>query len=431
NSVLLSGTAQARLRYRALVAYLDEPVEGGGDTRVRYLHYADAEQLATQLQQQFGGTGAATAAGTNGAAAPSEGPVMIWADAATNALVISAPSRIMQSIMSIIDQIDIPRAQVLVEAIFVEVTDEKAAELGVTWIVDGSDDDNAVGLTNFSSTTRGVVQLGAAAQGDQPSINAIPDGALIGVGRIRDTGTSWAALLSALRGDGSTNIIATPHVTVLDNDEAEISVGQEVPFLTGSFTATGTSDGAINPFQTIQREPVGTSLRITPQINEGDGMKLRIEVEQSSINFGAGGAVDLVTTTRSISTSVAARDGEILVLGGLIDDQLRETEQRVPGLGRIPGLGWLFRARSTERVKTNLMVFIRPTILRDNVQAGLHTSRKYNYIREMQRLQAERPVQLRRGETRPLLPELEEPDGTGEPRSDADTPETRNPDDGN
>lgn len=143
NSVLLSGTAQARLRYRALVAYLDEPVEGGGDTRVRYLNYADAEQLATQLQQQFGGTGAATAAGANGAAAPSEGPVMIWADAATNALVISAPSRIMQSMMSIIDQIDIPRAQVLVEAIFVEVTDEKAAELGVTWIVDGSDDDNA------------------------------------------------------------------------------------------------------------------------------------------------------------------------------------------------------------------------------------------------------------------------------------------------
>lgn len=428
NSVLLSGTETSRLRYRALVAYLDEPVEGGGDTRVRYLNYADAEVLATQLQQQFGGgAGAAAPAGANGPQ-PAEGPVSIWADAPTNALVISAPSRIMQSMMAIIDQIDIPRAQVLVEAIFVEVSEEKAAELGVTWIVDGSDSDDAVGLTNFGATTRGVVQLGAAAQGDQPSAAAIPDGALIGVGRIRDTGTSWAALVSALRGDGSTNIIATPHVTVLDNDEAEISVGQEVPFLTGSFTATGTSDGAINPFQTIQREPVGTSLRITPQVNEGDGMKLTIEVEQSSINFGAGGAVDLITNNRTISTSVAARDGEILVLGGLIDDQLRESEQRVPGLGRIPGLGWLFRARSTERVKTNLMVFIRPTILRDSVQAGFQTSRKYNYIREMQRQQAERPVQLMRGEQRPMLPELEPPSSDGD--GVEERPEERNPEDG-
>src|SRR5690606_33881483 len=152
NSVLLSGTAQARLRYRALVAYLDEPVEGGGDTRVRYLNYADAEELATRLQQQFGGTGAAAAAGANGAQ-PAEGPVSIWADPATNALVISAPSRIMHSMMSIIDQIDIPRAQVLVEAIFVEVTDEKAAELGVTWIIDGADDDQQGGQTHSSLTT--------------------------------------------------------------------------------------------------------------------------------------------------------------------------------------------------------------------------------------------------------------------------------------
>src|SRR5690606_37454692 len=208
NSVLLSGTAQARLRYRAPVAYLDEPVEGGGDTRVRYLNYADAEELAAQLQQQFGGGGAAAAqapAGANGPQ-PTEGTVTIWADPQTNALVISAPSRVMQSMMAIIDQIDIPRAQVLVEAVFVEVSEEKAAELGVTWILDGSDSDDAIGLTNFGATVPGVVQLGAAAQGDQPSAAAIPDGALIGVGRIRDTGTSWAALLSALRGDGSTNI---------------------------------------------------------------------------------------------------------------------------------------------------------------------------------------------------------------------------------
>lgn len=414
------------MRYRALIAFLDEPVAGGGDTRVRYLNHAEAEELATRLREQYGGTGGPPVEG----AAPTEGPVSIWADVATNALVISAPSRIMQSMMAVIDQIDIPRAQVLVEAIFVEVTDEKAAQLGVTWILDGSDDENAIGLTNFGSTTQGVVQLGGAAQGDQPSLSLLPEGALVGVGRIRDAGTSWAALLSALRGDSSTNIIATPHVTVLDNDEAELSMGQEVPFLTGSFTATGTSDGAINPFQTIQRQPVGTSLRITPQINEGNGMKLRIEVEQSSINFGARGAVDLITNTRNISTSVAAADNDILVLGGLIDDQVRETEQRVPGLGRIPGLGWLFRARSTERTKTNLMVFIRPTILRDTIDARFQTNRKYNFIREMQLQQAEQPIRLMREETRPLLPELELP---AEPRAEGEEPagaEESTPNDG-
>ena len=192
-----------------------------------------------------------------------------------------------------------------------------------------------------------------------------------------------------MRGDGETNIVSTPQIVTLDNEEAEIRVGQEVPFLTGQFTNTGANQGSVNPFQTIQREEVGTSLKITPQINDGSGVKLTIEQETSSLSAAVEGASDLVTNTRTITTSVFVNDGDVLVLGGLIDDQLRETEQRVPGLGRIPGLGWLFRARKTDRKKTNLMVFIRPTILRNAEDARFQTNAKYRYIHDLQRRMAE------------------------------------------
>ena len=226
------------------------------------------------------------------------------------------------------------------------------------------------------------------------------------MGRINRAETSWAAILTALQGDATTNIISTPSIVTMDNEQAEISVGQEVPFLTGQFTATGAAQGAINPFQTIQRQEIGTSLTITPQINEGTGVKLNIEQETSSISAGAAGAVDIITNNRTITTSVFVEDGEILVLGGLIDDQLLETEQRVPVLGRMPLLGWLFRSSSTEKVKTNLMVFIRPTILRDNIQARFETDAKYQYIRDLQLGQTEEPVQLMKNASRPILPEL-------------------------
>jgi general secretion pathway protein D len=212
----------------------------------------------------------------------------------------------------------------------------------------------------------------------------------------------------------------------LDNEEAEIRVGQEVPFLTGQFTNTGASQGSVNPFQTIQREEVGTSLKITPQIHEGSGVKLTIEQETSSISAGAAGAVDIVTNTRTITTSVFVEDGDVLVLGGLIDNQLLQSEQRVPGLGRIPGLGWLFRARKTDRVKTNLMVFIRPRILRDSIDARFETNAKYNYLRGLQNEHSQEPVQLTRSEVPPMLPVLPpepESDPTETPSSsDGDQP---------
>ena len=400
NSVLVSGSLNNRLRYRALIAHLDTPNEEGGTTRVRYLNYADAEELATSLQTQFGEAGTTG----EGATGPTGG-VSIWADVGTNSLVINAPAAVLQDMTAVIDKLDIPRAQVKVDAIIVEVSEDRSGQLGITWALQGAESEDGVGLTNFGSTSTGVAQLAAAGtDGVDPSL--LPDGITFAIGRIRDSGTSWAAILTALQGDASTNIIATPSIVTLDNEEAEIRVGQEVPFLTGSFAATGAAQGAVNPFQTIQRQEIGTRLAITPQINEGSGVKLTIEQEQSSLSGGASGAVDLVTNTRNISTSVFVDDQQILVLGGLIDDQLIETEQRVPFLGRVPGIGWLFRARSTERVKSNLMVFIRPTILRDSIQSTFETNTKYNYIRDLQQQYAEEPVQLMRDEVRPVLPEL-------------------------
>ncbi len=403
NSILLTGPTNRRLRYRGLIAHLDTPTGEVGNAQVRYLNYADAEELASNLQTQFGG---AVAGGADGATDVS---VNIWADGGTNSLIMNAPARVMQDMNTVIDRLDIRRAQVQVDAIIVEVTESRANELGVNWVVRGAQEGSPVGGTNFSSgNAPGILPLAAAAAGEAGQLPTNPQGLLAAVGRIRDTGTSWAALLSALASDTATNIVATPTLVTLDNEEATISVGSEVPFLTGQYTSTGGTAGTLNPFQTISRNAVGTSLTITPQINEGSGVKLLILQETSSISPTVEGAVDLVTATRNISTSVFVDDGNILVLGGLIDDQLREVERRVPVLGRLPGIGALFRSQSTELDKTNLMVFIRPTILRDSVQAAFETNAKYRYIRDLQIQQAERSVPLMSDAQRPTLPALEE-----------------------
>jgi general secretion pathway protein D len=408
NSVLIGGDKTERLRLRALVAHLDTPLEDGGDTQVRYLRYANAEELSTKLQQHFTQQQTA-AAGANGAAAGGiamEG-VQVWSDPQTNAIIVNAPPKMMRSLMAIVDRLDIRREQVLVEAIIVEVTADRTSELGVTWAVDGSNDNNAVGVTNFPDGGPGVVQLGTAIAGDGSGnlANLIGNGITFGVGRISDSGTSFAAILRALQGDADTNIISTPSIVTTDNEEASLNVGQEVPFLTGSFSQAGTgTGGAVNPFQTINREQVGVKLVITPQISEGDALILKISQEISSIAQSAAGAVDLITNERTIETTVIVEDGDILVLGGLLEDTLRESDQRVPILGSIPIVGNLFRNRKTDKIKTNLMVFIRPRILRDSRQAAIETDSKYNYIRDMQQ-QGRRG---QRGEV-PLMPRTERP----------------------
>ncbi len=408
NSVLIGGDKSERLRLRALIAHLDTPLDDGGDTQVRYLRYADAEDLATKLQQHFTNQVQATAGQAAGAASPNS--VSVWADQQNNALVVSAPPKMMRSLMQIVDKLDIRRAQVLVEAIIVEVIADKTSELGVTWAIEGSGSNTPIGVTNFPDLTSGVVQLGAAAGsgGTVDPTGLIGSGITLGLGRISDSGVSFASIISALNADADTNINSTPSIITTDNEEATLNVGQEVPFVTGSYSNTGGSaGGAVNPFQTIQRQQIGVKLTITPQINEGDALLLKISQEISNLASSAA-AVDLITNQRIIETTVIVDDGEILVLGGLLEDVLRESDQRVPVLGRIPILGHLFRSRKTDKVKTNLLVFIRAKILRDASQMSIETNAKYTSIQRIQQGNQEAGVSLMPDEDRPMLPPLEE-----------------------
>lgn len=407
NSVLIGGDKSDRLRLRALIAHLDTPLEDGGDTRVRYLRYADAEELAAKLQTHF--TSQATAATGQAAGAAKPDYISVWADPQTNALVVNAPPKMMRSLMQIVDKLDIRRAQVLVEAIIVEVISDRRNELGVSWGVEASGSNAPVALTNFPDFLAGVVQLGTVVgdTGSNPSA-FIGEGVTIGIGRISDSGVSFAAILRALEGEANTNIISTPSIVTTDNEEATLNVGQEVPFVTGSFTNTGGVGGTVNPFQTINRQQIGVKLSITPHINEGDALVLEISQEISSIAQSAAGAVDLITNLRTIETTVIVNDGEILVLGGLLENVLRESDQRLPILGKIPLIGNLFRARKTEMVKTNLMIFIRATILRDAATTAFETNAKYNFIRDLQLGHQGESIPLMRGTPRPILPPLEE-----------------------
>ena len=414
NSVLVGGDKSNRLRIRALIAHLDTPLEDGGDTKVRYLRYANAEELATKLQTQYQGE-----VNEQGGPATS-GEISIWADVPTNALIINAPPKIMRSMEQVIDKLDIRRLQVLLETIIVEVSAEKAADLGVTWAVGDADLENAIGITQFPGTV-GVTGLAQGIIADDPTVVGLNNGLSLGLGRLSSSGLSFVAIIEALEADTNTNIMGTPILTTLDNEEAEIRVGQEVPFVTGSFTNTGTAGSSVNPFQTVEREQVGLTLKLTPQINEGDAVRLKIEQEVSSVSESTQ-AVDLITNNRNINTSVIVEDGGTLVLGGLIREDLLESESRVPILGSIPLLGALFRSTSTSKVKTNLMFFIRPTILRDQAQTAFLTGQKYNYMRDLQLGQETTPKLLPvldpANPAIPEAPELPNPDADEPPAID-------------
>ena len=406
NSVLIGGDKTERLRLRALIAHLDTPLEDGGDTQVRYLRYSDAEELSTKLQTHFTAQSQATTGQAAGATAAN--PISVWADTQTNALIVNAPPKMMRSLMQIVDKLDIRRAQVLVEAIIVEVIADKTSELGVTWAVGGTGANSPVGATNFPAFGPGIVQLGAVAGsgGQIDPTGLIGEGITMGLGRISDSGISFGAIIRALNGDADTNIISTPSIVTTDNEEATLNVGQEVPFVTGSYSNTGNAGGSVNPFQTIQRQQIGVKLAITPQINEGNSLLLKISQEISNLASSVE-AVDLITNQRIIETTVIVDDGEILVLGGLLEDVLRESEQSVPVLGRIPILGALFRSRKTDKVKTNLLIFIRAKILRDASQTSFETNSKYNQIRNILEGSQGSGVALMPKYDRPTLPPLE------------------------
>ena len=412
NSVLVSGEKSQRLKLRTLVAHLDTPLEAGGDTQVRYLRYADAEKLAAKLKEQSGAAVAAEGgqAAAQAAASPAtaDKSITIWAEPETNALVMTAPPKAMRSLMAVVDRLDVRRAQVIIEAMLVEVSTDASRDLGVNWVVDGSGDNFLVGLFN---TPIAGVSLGDIARAvEDPSSSEItaPGGFTIGAGRRQDSGTNFAAILRALASNGDTNVVSMPSVITLDNEEAQIKVAQEVPFLTGTFTNTGGAGGAVNPFQTIERKEVGNILKITPQITDEDTILLKIEQEASGIAAAAAqvSTTDLVTNKRTISTRVLVDDGGMIVLGGLIEDRLTESESRVPVLGKIPVIGALFRVRNTQKTKTNLMVFIRPRVLRTAEQAAIETNSKYNYLRDMQLNRNDGKVKMMPGSTQPMLPPL-------------------------
>jgi general secretion pathway protein D len=418
NSVLIGGDKNGRLRIKALVAHLDTPLESGGDTQVRYLQFADAEKIATKLKEQISATVAITSGappagggggGGGGVSASADRSTTIWAEPETNALVITAPAKVMRSLMAVVDKLDIRRAQVLVEAIIVDVQVDKNAELGVNWAVWSDENNTRIPAGAFLSPVGGVNLAQLAQAVDNPSAvpaGSIPAGTTFGVGRIAATGVNFAAMIRALQGDSNTNLISTPSAVTMDNQEAQLKVAQEVPFITGQFTNTGsTNNGEVNPFTTVQRQEVGTILKITPQINQGGALvQLKIEIESSALSGTTGDANSAITNKRTISTNVLIEDGGIVVLGGLIQDGDTRGEQRVPYLGRIPIIGELFKTRSRHAEKKNLMVFIRPKILLDGYATAIETGAKYDYMRSEQEKSGRS-----RAEVLPLIPFAPEP----------------------
>lgn len=401
NSVLISGDQTARLRARVIIEHLDTPFETESNAQVVYLKYANAKDLVTVLtgvtenidkgQQQ------------KGAPTKQEMPLLIQADEASNSLIISAPPDVYRSLMSIIRKLDIRRAQVLIEAIIAEISNDKIRELGVQWIVDGTPGGSGpVGVINLGSPSISTIATAAATGTAIP----LPSGTLLGFGQFNESNVNFAALIRALESDSSTNILSTPSLLTLDNQEAQIVVGQNVPFITGSYTNTGSTTNSVNPFQTVERQDVGLTLKVTPQINEGSAIQLNIEHELSSVNLTASvGASDLVTNKSVIKTTVMVDDGNTVVLGGLIKDDLQQSEERVPLLGSVPVLGALFRADSTTKKKQNLMVFLRPAIIRDAATHTVVSGEKYNYFRALQLDLRQNGVNLMDDSETPVLPD--------------------------
>ena len=418
NSVLVSGDELERARLRNLVEYLDTPLEQSGNVKVIYLQYAEATDLAEVLTRVMKNISQLDTAEGGQAKSRSSNTATIEADEDTNALIITADADEMASLEAVIQRLDIRRAQVLVEAIIVEMAVTDGQELGLQWLF--ADNDGVFG----SNITRNDSRLGGIA-GSQLSEDGgdTPDGvdlgglaaALAGAGgvslgwaQLDSMGLSMTVILNALKETANTNILSTPSILTLDNQEAYITVGQQVPFVTGSFTNTGAGgDGAQNPFQTIERENVGITLTVTPHINDGDSVVLDIMQEVSSIAKTSVTASDVITNERKIQTKVLALDGQVVVLGGLIKDEVQDAQQKVPLLGDIPYLGRLFRSDAEQVKKQNLMVFIRTTIIRDADQLAGASAQKYRYIRDQQALRKEKGLLYLGDASLPVMSEWE------------------------
>ena len=373
NQIIIGGAPAKRLKVRFLVKELDKKQSKEGETSVVYLRYANAIEILPILQNIATQTVVDTASGEKTANQSS-----VQADESTNAIIITTSATTARNIKHVINMLDIRKAQVLIEAIIVEISSNDAKELGIQWLSKG---DNGVGIINFNGT---IPALLAAASGDVSNFSgAISQGASIATGSFnRTTNNGFGAILNALEGSGKANILSTPSIVTLDNEEAMIMVGQEVPFITN----TEIKSTNANPFQNYERKDVGLTLIVKPQINEGDTIKLNIEQEISNILPGSN-ASDLITSKRKIKTSVMVSNNKILVLGGLMDDTVKDSESKLPGLGDLPILGNIFTYKTQKREKRNLLIFIRPTILTDQAVADSVSAQKYKYIRAQQLIQ--------------------------------------------
>jgi len=424
NSVVVSGEKRARERAVNLVKRLDNEQESSGNTKVVRLKYAQAKEVAQVL------TGVAdsikkSAASSKAKSSSNRRDANIQAHEDTNSLVITAQPDVMRSLESVIRQLDFRRAQINVEAIIVEVSEGDGIDLGVQW---ASADGGMIQFSNGAS----ISGIGAAAYaakdyttqasqtttgaGDNQVTTTNPDvitrGDYTALGQVLGsvngalagfvTG-NWGAVIQAVSAASTSNILATPNITTLDNQEAIFVVGEEVPVITGSAASSNNT----NPFQTIERKEVGIKLKVTPQINEGNAVQLSIEQEVSGVKGGtAGTAVDVIFSKRSVTTTVMVDDGQIVVIGGLIDEDVQETVSKVPLLGDIPIIGHLFRSTKSSTTKRNLMIFIKPTIIRDAATMHSLSSSKYNYIRAVQLQQHEDGISLMPFTDQPVISEL-------------------------
>lgn len=423
NSVLLRGDSDAVQRLLPIITDLDRRAESSDDVRVVFLRHANAEQMLPVLQQLVGqstmasaatsarslgatrsASGAVTAGSASAASAPSFSPVASPAGSAqasiarysgANALIISAPPETQRTLAEVIRQLDVRREQVLVEAIVVEVSDDAAKQLGVQFLLGGADGTVPFAATNYTNASPSLLPLVAAAAAGEPketdseALVSLRDAAVSSLltasgvtsgiaGRSGDT--LFGAIINAVKKDAASNLLSTPSIMTLDNEEARILVGQEVPITTGEVLGDSNS----NPFRTIQRQNVGVQLEVKPQINAGGGITLFLRQEVSSVAGPVSvGSSELIINKREIETTALVDDGDIVVLGGLLDQQETVSVQRTPLLSDIPGLGALFRSTARERGKTNLMVFIRPRIIRSVADARNVTAPRYDYMRNL------------------------------------------------
>ncbi|WP_188568258.1 type II secretion system secretin GspD [Undibacterium terreum] len=443
NSILIKAPSMARAGLiKTVINKLDQPTALPGNVHVVYLKNAEAVKLAQTLRSivtqdsslpssggssntsnssslsssgtsstsstssglnsTSGSSVPSSTSGSSGSSALSSGGAggFIQADAATNTLVITASEAVYRNLRGVIDQLDARRAQVYIETLIVEVTANKTNEFGVQWLAltgDANSNYRVGGGTSFSTGGNNLVQLAA---GGKTAASSINNGLTVGLFRQIGGQLGLGALAHALESQGGTNVLSIPTLLTLDNEEAKIIVGQNVPFITGQFTTSAaTGSAGVNPFQTIERKDVGIKLRVRPQISEGGTVKLNIFQEVSNVDSSTNPA-GIITNQRSIETNVLAEDGDIIALGGLIDDKATDTNEKVPLLGDIPFLGNLFKYQTGTRTKTNLMVFLRPTVLRSAEQGANVSVDRYDYMKTQ-------IAPSKEGSETPLFPNVE------------------------